>query len=234
MKIVAALPVRGLLDGKSRLQHTLPDMLRQALILAMLEHVVKAVVASGMVDEIVVISPDVSLLQYAKTFAAPLVALRQTNTGLIGGLWQATNWAREKDANGFIALNADLPLLDGKTVRAFVTSGMDSERVAVIAGDRHGFGTNGLFIRPVGSLPFCFGEESFVRHQAIAAERGIQSVLFHSTELGFDLDTPADLRHLALAHPHASYSLWQLAIHHRAMLSTFTSTPTSMTPEASL
>ena len=208
MSIVAALPIRGLADGKSRLRHLLPDHWRHAVILALLERVARAVLASGAVDRLVVISPDAVVLAWVERLGLGIITLRQTNTGLNAGLWAATNWARAHDATMFLALNADLPSVTPESIRALVTSASTSPAV-VVASDRHRRGTNALLVQPPGAASFRFGEQSFARHMDEGAARGLTTIALHDPALAFDLDTPADLLALLCRSPLAFAALWR-------------------------
>jgi 2-phospho-L-lactate guanylyltransferase len=210
MTIVAALPVRGLADGKSRLRATLPDLRRRALILALLEHVARALRESSVVTTVLV-SPDPVLLEWAAQRDLDITPLLQTNTGLIGGLWQATEWAKtQATATALLAIHADLPLLAPQHVRDMVAAlARTGERPAVVvAGDRHHYGTNALLARPAGVIPFRFGEQSFVRHQGEAAARGITVIPMLADGLSLDLDTPDDVQVLTATNPSAATALW--------------------------
>ena len=209
MRTVAVIPLRGLADGKQRLSGFLPDPVRRALILALAGHVADAVRDSGAVAATVIVSPETAILRWAKERG--LIALRQTNTGLNAGLWSATNWARERHFDALLALHADLPLLTPDHVCALVrmlgspTASMDGADspggTVVVAGDRHAHGTTGLAMQPLGVLPFHFGEQSYTRHLIAGETHHLRTIPYQSREVGFDLDTPRDLRDLLVWHP---------------------------------
>ncbi len=203
MRTVAVIPLRGLADGKQRLSGLLPDRVRRALILALAQQVTDAVRDSQAVAATVIVSPDAAVLRWAE--GRGLTALRQTNTGLNAGLWQATNWARERHFDALLALHGDLPLLTADHVCALVRLlGADQgERrgSVVVVGDRHAHGTTGLALRPLGALPFHFGEQSYTRHLSAGEAHHLRTLPYQSRGAGFDLDTPRDLRDLALWHP---------------------------------
>jgi 2-phospho-L-lactate guanylyltransferase len=208
MRTVAVIPLRGLADGKSRLAHFLPDRVRRALIGALLERVVHATQATAGITTTLVISPDPAIVRWAETLHATPVL--QTNTGLNAALWQATNWAREGGYDTLLALHGDLPLITPRSLRALLATLSDipggpegDASTAVVVGDRHRRGTTGLLLRPLGALPFLFGEESFGRHLACGAARSVRTIPYDATALAFDLDTPRDLATLATRHPRA-------------------------------
>jgi 2-phospho-L-lactate guanylyltransferase len=72
---------------------------------------------------------------------------------------------------------------------------MDAGRKAgmAIAPDRHGTGTNGLFLHlPTGFLP-SFGPGSLERHVAAATSLGCQPAIVRRMGLALDIDDHADL-----------------------------------------
>jgi 2-phospho-L-lactate/phosphoenolpyruvate guanylyltransferase len=210
MSIVAALPLRGLADGKSRLRRFMPDRWRRALILALLERVARATVMSDAITTTVVISPDPAILTWVARLQLGLIPLRQTGTGLNAGLTQAAQWAKQHaGASALLALHADLPLLTSQSIDdmvAVLATAGDRPGI-VVAGDRHRHGTNALLLRPTDAIPFRFGERSFGRHQAAGDRQGLAVIPYHDRSLGFDLDTPADLAALIHAAPMASLAL---------------------------
>ncbi|MBA3824852.1 MAG: 2-phospho-L-lactate guanylyltransferase [Ktedonobacterales bacterium] len=198
MRTVAVIPLRGLADCKQLLSKFLPDRVRRALILALAGHVADAVCDSGAVAATVIVSPETEILRWAE--ARGLTALRQTNTGLNAGLWQATNWARERHFDALLALHADLPLLTPDHISALVRM-LGASPTAVVAGDRHAHGTTGLALQPLGAIPFHFGDQSYTRHLIAGEAHHLRTIPYQSREVGFDLDTPRDLRDLLLWHP---------------------------------
>lgn len=209
MNLVAVIPLRGLANGKSRLRGALPDRVRRALIMAMLERVTQAVVATGLFAQTVIVSPDPIILRWAES--QHLVALRQESTGLNAALWQTATWAQPLEFAGIFAIHGDLPMITAAQIQASVAALPPAPGLLVV-GDRHEFGTTALAMRPVGIAPFRFGEQSYVRHLTAAEARGVQVTAYQSSALAFDLDTPADLRDLALRHPVAFVGLWRAVL----------------------
>ena len=97
-------------------------------------------------------------------------------------------------AQEIVLLPADLPHLVPADVEVLVTAGRDA-RIA-IAPDRHGTGTNGLYL-PAGLDFTCrFGARSRARHEDEARRLGIEPAIVTRHGLASDLDTPCDLRSL--------------------------------------
>jgi 2-phospho-L-lactate guanylyltransferase len=204
MRTLAAIPLRGLADGKSRLRDLLPDRVRRALILALLERTARAVLDAGVIDLVLAVSPDPEILRWAQRFG--LTPLPQTSAGLNAALSEATDWARKQQPpyDALLALHADLPLITAPDVRTLMEQlappPQDAGEVIVV-GDRHNLGTTALLMRPVGAAPFHFGDQSFTRHLVAGEARGLRTVAHAAHALAFDLDTPADIAALVAWHP---------------------------------
>ena len=66
-----------------------------------------------------------------------------------------------------------------------------------VATDRHGTGTNGLFLSPADAIGPAFGPGSRERHLDRATRAGYEAELLDIPSLALDLDTPDDLEALA-------------------------------------
>lgn len=195
---VALIPVRSLTSGKSRLAGALEDDQRSDLIGAMLGDVIAAAIGSGVVDRVIVISPDEAVLSLAGQLNRELVTLRQEpeSPGLVAALDQGRAFATDRGAAAMLILFGDLPLLGTIDVRAMVAS----VAPVVISPDRHGRGTNALLLRSgqgssdaLGQFQFRFGEESFQRHLAEADRLALTAATVVTAGTSLDVDTPADL-----------------------------------------
>jgi 2-phospho-L-lactate guanylyltransferase len=72
-----------------------------------------------------------------------------------------------------------------------------------LAPDRHGTGTNALFVRPPGLLTYAFGPDSFQRHLAQAQAAGAATRVCRLEGLALDVDQPEDLAAYQAAYPGA-------------------------------
>ncbi|MDP6225863.1 MAG: hypothetical protein QF501_05330, partial [Anaerolineales bacterium] len=71
-----------------------------------------------------------------------------------------------------------------------------AERIVVLAPDRHGTGTNALFVRPPGLLRYRFGAGSLAAHRQQARSQGATVRVHRLPGVEFDVDEPADLQRL--------------------------------------
>lgn len=179
----AVLPVKLLAVAKSRLA-SYGDTGRSELALAFADDVVTAVLASGLVDRVVVVTDD----------ARAAAALARTGTCVVADLPEAAlnsalvrgaELLREADpGRGVVALTSDLPALrpgdlDEVLVRV---------RGRAFVSDTEGVGTTLLAAAPGHALGPVFGPDSARRHRASGARE-----LPAPASLRRDVDTPQDL-----------------------------------------
>ncbi len=197
MSLYAVVPVKDLAGAKSRLGPALDPEGRAALTLTMMQNVLSALREAG-VERTYVVSPDREVLDAAETSGA--LPLLQRSRGMNPALEEAREKAVADGATSLLVFPADLPLLRAPDVEMVVEAGDGGEgKLVAVAPDAAGKGTNALLLSPPDALPFLFGEDSFGVHLAAARERGVEVRVVERPNLGFDLDTADDLRHLAAA-----------------------------------
>jgi 2-phospho-L-lactate guanylyltransferase len=193
--VVAVVPVRGLPAGKRRLAALLDVDDRNALVLAMLDDVVAALVAAESIERVVIASRD----SEARDEAARLMVGFLDQTDLRPGYNRAVANAQEAlpAADALLIVPADVPLITPDAVDLVVSSAPDGP--AVVVAPAHNGGTNGLLLRPPGVIAPQFGPSSARAHAQSAAAAGVAGAPFREAQIdvwAYDLDTPADLRWL--------------------------------------
>jgi 2-phospho-L-lactate guanylyltransferase len=184
-KLWVVIPVKPLRDSKTRLAGTLDPLRRRALVRFLLGRTLRIVRQSRAASGCLVISRDPEVLQLARRAGA--ASLRETRPGLNAALKQAASRLR----GTMLVLPVDLPLLDRLALAALLQPGPG--RVAAIAPDRAGRGTNALLLQPPGLIECRFGADSFARHLDALRAAGVAPRIVKRRELGLDIDTPADL-----------------------------------------
>ncbi|MCK0508091.1 2-phospho-L-lactate guanylyltransferase [Aromatoleum anaerobium] len=185
MSCWALVPLKARRFGKSRLAGVLDDAERASLVQSMLERVLAALADAREIDRIAVVCCEPERVPPA------ILSLPDSGQGLNDALAAGASrlWARGADE--LLVIHADLPLVRAADIDCFVRCGR-SQGMA-LAADRHGSGTNALFVAGVTDFSFQFGAHSLSRHLAAAHARGIAPALPELDSLAFDIDTPADL-----------------------------------------
>ena len=192
-RIVAVIPVRSLRHGKTRLSPVLSHAEREALLRGIAGRVVAAAVDSGLIETVLVVSPETETLAWAAGLGRAVVAAPQPEhrLGLNGAIEAGRAWAMDRGASAVISLFADLPVIVPDDIR-----GLAARTEAVVLGpDRHGAGTNALLLRLAGrgsEFRFAFGDGSLARHLEEARRLGLTAASHESPGIAFDLDTPED------------------------------------------
>ena len=189
--VFAAVPVKDLWGTKSRLSPVLDPGARAGLTLYMMQRVIRTLHETG-IGRVCVVSPDETVLDSARESGA--YTLRQKSRGLNPALEEARELALDENYPTFLALPADLPLLEAPDIRALLAE--LGEAQVVISPDSVLAGTNALLLRPPDALPFLFGPGSYEAHRSAAAEKGLAVKPCHRPSLAFDIDTSEHLERL--------------------------------------
>jgi 2-phospho-L-lactate guanylyltransferase len=184
------VPIRGIANGKSRLQSVLDSGQRAALNRQLLAHTLAAIERwRGDLAQCLVVSPCEEALRLAR--AAGSRVLRELGGGLNAALAFGASHAASPGAAKLLIVACDLPDLSADALAALAQLA-DGERRAALAPDYSGSGTNALAIDADATDVFEFGVDSCKRHVAALERNGYRSVLCQRPELAFDLDTPQD------------------------------------------
>ena len=186
------VPVKPLRRAKSRLADILTPEQRRLLAERMLRHVLQVLKTVPQVLGTLVISRDSEALAIAREYGMRTVQ-EAGAPELNAALGRATQVVAGWGGDSVLVLPADLPLLEANDLAAMIDAGAGSP-VVVIATDGQRDGTNALFMRPPGVIPYAYGEGSFARHCVLAQQAGIPLQEHHSGSLELDIDVASDLQ----------------------------------------
>ena len=172
--------------GKTRLASVLSGEERERLIRTMLARVLNALDAAHEIDQVAVITPASALLPHG------VIALDDPGSGLNNALEAGRRALIARGASEVLVLHADLPTLSASEIDRFVRKGRHTG--IALAPDRHGHGTNAVFLAGDGDFSFRFGAASFNRHLAEARARALLPTVIHLPGFAMDIDEPADLQ----------------------------------------
>jgi 2-phospho-L-lactate guanylyltransferase len=200
----ALVPLKDLVQAKTRLAGLLRPSERRALAQAMVEDVLAVVARHPALSRVTLLSDDPCAALLADKYAirwwpesaledqllsGPGPARRDLNTLLAGA---SERLLRECVDEPLLVLHGDLPLLGSADITAVLACQRDSGAL-VIGCDRHGTGTN-LLAFDGGSVPqFCFGPDSCQRHRNAAGSAAIRAAVLRRPGIAFDVDEPDDI-----------------------------------------
>ncbi len=190
MKATAILPVKRFAEAKRRLATGLDDERRVALATAMLEDVLEAIGEARAIERTIVVSGDPAAQEIAAGAGAEVIP-DPADEGHVEAALAGIAHAEVDGTAAVVLLPGDCPLLDPRELDRLLTG--VPERYVAIVPDRHGEGTNALFLSPPDAIRPAFGEGSRARHVAAAREAGVPFAVEELPSLALDLDTPADL-----------------------------------------
>lgn len=191
MSTWAIIPVKPLNRAKSRLADVLSPEQRQQLAESMFRHVLETVRDVPQIIGTLVISRDSKALSIAREYEAKTV--QETGTPeLNSALTRATQVVASWGVESLLVLPADLPLVHADDLMDMISLGRGFPAV-VIATDQNRDGTNALFMRPPGIMPYAYGPGSYERHMALARAAGVKAKTFFSEQLSLDIDVAGDL-----------------------------------------
>lgn len=184
------IPAKRAILAKSRLSPVLDNDARAVLARLLLARLLTVVSPMQGVEGVVVVSADAGLRAIAQMFGAH--SLPDPVPSLNPSLEAGRQVALARGADALLVLPTDLPGLDRAALTLLVEAASEPGPRVVLARDRHGQGTNALFLRPATAIPFGFGQGSAARHRRLAQRAGLPVTEVSHPALAFDLDVPDD------------------------------------------
>jgi 2-phospho-L-lactate guanylyltransferase len=199
MSVVAAVPVKDLVNAKQRLVPALSPAERRELAQAMLGDVLEALVAA-LPGSVVVITTDAEVQALARAAGAECW-IESANRGHTAAVAFAQEQAAARGLARFLTIPGDVPCVTADEV-ATLCGALDEAPGVVFVPSRSGLGTNAALLAPPGAMPLTFGEPSFANHLAAARAAGLSPRVLELPGIGLDVDAPDDLAVLLERGPH--------------------------------
>ena len=193
--VAAVVPMKPLAESKTRLASALPPARREALSLAMLRSVLRALRRSRMA-RIIVVGGDCRVRAEAREHGA---VWRPDKFGDLNAA--LADAFRNLRADGLPAAYApaDLPLLSSEDVDALLEASRDGDALTLCPALDGG--TNAIVVPPSAAFEPLLGIGSFRRHMRRARKLGLEARVARIPGFERDLDTVEDLRICLRARP---------------------------------
>jgi 2-phospho-L-lactate guanylyltransferase len=190
-RVVAIVPIGSLDAAKSRLGAVLDAEERRDLVTRLARSTIGALTRTPSVAETIVITPDDEVRELALAEGAR--PMRQRTRGLNAAIREARDDAIAGGASAILVLPIDLPRATPDAIASVIAAAASAPAPLVLTvPDRHGRGTNALFLAPPDVIDPQFGGDSRDAH--VAAARYAHATLVElGGPLAVDLDTPDDL-----------------------------------------
>jgi len=189
------VPVKDLATAKQRLSPMLTQSARTELAHAMLRDVLEAVTEFGG-DEVSLVTSDSFAIELAASHGFGVIR-DDSNLSETDAIAIATRDCEARGIESTLVLPADIPLMEASEIATIYRNAPQMGSVLIPGHD--GRGTNAILRRPAALFPLRFGNDSFVPHLAAAKATGKPCVVLSLAGIGLDIDTPEDVRQLALA-----------------------------------
>jgi 2-phospho-L-lactate guanylyltransferase len=188
--IVAAVPVKDVVNAKQRLMRVLDGRERRELARVMLVDVLKALGGAGL-DHVWVVTREPEVATLARTLGAEPLA-EPDNRGHTAAVATAQAEAVRQGATAFLTIPGDVPCVTAAEIRSLV-SALPAAPAVALTPSRSGLGTNGVVLTPPSAMRLRFGEPSFDGHVVAARALRLQVSTVRLPGLGLDVDAPEDL-----------------------------------------
>jgi 2-phospho-L-lactate guanylyltransferase len=190
----ALLPLKDLVQAKTRLAGLLRPSERRALAQAMAEDVLSVLAGHPEIVRVTLVSDDPGGELLARKYGADCWPERSLGCSGLNALMQcASERLLGNEQAPLIVLHADLPLLASGDITE-VLSLQKAKGGLVIGSDRQGRGTNLLAFDASAVPNFSFGVDSCDAHISGARKAGIPVTLCRRPGVFADVDDPADLQ----------------------------------------
>ncbi|MBR9796107.1 MAG: 2-phospho-L-lactate guanylyltransferase [Gammaproteobacteria bacterium] len=192
MTIEAVVALKTLAQSKRRLSAVLSDEQRCDLVEAMAQDVLSCLLGHPEIDTVHAVCGE----GWGRSvFPEGALVMWEEGESREGGLIAAYEMVAAKTAaERLLFIHADLPFLGQEDISAVIAASLDDH--AVLSSDLTETGTNAVLRWRHQSLPLCFGEDSFARHQQAARATGTPWRVVRANGVARDVDEPEDLDRL--------------------------------------
>ena len=217
MTIEAVVALKTLSQSKRRLSAVLNDEQRSDLVEAMAQDVLSCLMRHPEIDAVHVVCGEGWMRDVFPE--GPLVVWQESESHELGLIAAHEMVAARTGAERLLFIHADLPFLGQEDISAVIAASVDHH--AVFSPDFTETGTNAVLRWRDQSVPLCFGEDSFARHQQAAKAAETRWRVVRASGVARDVDEPEDLDRLDADDPDLGESTvrWSVATNINVSLS---------------
>ena len=217
MTIEAVVALKTLSQSKRRLSAVLNDEQRSDLVEAMAQDVLSCLMRHPEIDAVHVVCGEGWTRDVFPE--GPLVVWQEAESHDHGLVAAYEMVAARTGAERLLFIHADLPFLGQEDISAVIAASLDHH--AVFSPDFTETGTNAVLRWRDQSVPLCFGEDSFARHQQAAKAAETRWRVVRASGVARDVDEPEDLDRLDADDPDLGESTvrWSVATNINVSLS---------------
>ena len=217
MTIEAVVALKTLSQSKRRLSAVLNEEQRSDLVEAMAQDVLSCLMRHPEIDAVHVVCGEGWMRDIFPE--GPLIVWQESESHELGLIAAHEMVAARTGAERLLFIHADLPFLGQEDISAVIAASVDHH--AVFSPDFTETGTNAVLRWRDQSVPLCFGEDSFARHQQAAKAAETRWRVVRASGVARDVDEPEDLDRLDADDPDLGESTvrWSVATNINVSLS---------------
>ena len=189
------VPVKNLSNAKQRLAPAMEQPMRTELAQAMLADVLESL-SQAAIDDVSLVTSDAFAMELAHRHGFAIIR-DELNASETGAIEMATEVCESRGIESTLVVPADIPMISSAEICAIYQSAPYRGTLLVPSSDKRG--TNAVLRRPSALFPLRFGNDSFQPHLAAAIATNKTCVVLSLAGIALDIDSPEDLRQLALA-----------------------------------
>lgn len=189
----ALVPLKDMVEAKSRLSGVLSPAERRSLAQAMVEDVLTVLAGHPGISAVTLVSDDPAAGMLAAKYGINhWLESALGCRGLNPVIARSCQLLALESKQPIVVLHADLPCLAASDITAVLDS-LARHGGLIIGCDRHETGTNLLAFGAERPPQFSFGVESCARHCAVAKVVGLSPLVLHRPGIALDIDEAPDL-----------------------------------------
>jgi 2-phospho-L-lactate guanylyltransferase len=200
MNIRLLIPIKSLDRVKSRLSEKIEDKFRIGLSLAMLDHVIKTGIKTQKFKDILVVGGDTLISELCDNAQSSWLPQPEGIIGLNKTIDVMFEQTIMQGFEGLLYLPADLPELQTSDLQGILKLTQFGTSF-VMCSDRHGKGTNALFMPKNSKFKCQLGEDSFLKHYNQIQLIREKFNIYQNHGIGFDIDNIEDFNLLLNNNP---------------------------------
>lgn len=157
----------------------------------MIQDVFKSVSITSEIKEVIVVSPDVNVLNFAKTFGFRTM-MEKAQVGVNNAVIKANKFCLNNGATSTLVLPSDIPLIQPNDIQKILEAKNNSASVVITPSKRMD-GTNALLLSPPDIIKTSYDNSSFKEHKQNALNKKIPFVEVLIESIMLDIDIPQDI-----------------------------------------
>ncbi|HEY7298038.1 MAG TPA: 2-phospho-L-lactate guanylyltransferase [Xanthobacteraceae bacterium] len=189
--IWAVIPVKETAAAKQRLAASVPEHVREKLVLTMLEDVLAAVAAARGLAGLALVTVDPQAIAIAQRYGARILT-DGARSGHTGAVAAAARVLACEGVDGMMQVPGDIPAATGDEITQVLARHRGAPAFTIVPSHDE-CGSNTVVVSPPDAVPLTFGENSYFPHLRTARECGIDPQIIRLPGIGRDIDNAEDL-----------------------------------------